>query len=296
MTLVIGRVTPHHVVLLSDTRQQDPRQTRGTPSVMTGTLKATFLGQSAAVAFTGNIDLAQRAIRSIGGRFVGFRATIEHFVKETRDNENEYLLAFAGPKRLFHIRAGSSQESKQAWIGDKDGFERFQEGPRPTNGSDFWQSTMCGPLEEDGERVHDLIARLRAVSEDPAVSSVGDFFTVAVGRDDKFTFKMVATAYFDAEGVIRAPNGSTILSSTGENRAYRFFKWVPEQDGIAAAAYVFPEVKQCYAFYARDGGFADQCIPISGFEGEGLRSELKRLVGISFGYLELRHVGDPSVR
>lgn len=292
MTLATGRVTSHQVLLLSDTRQYEPRQERGGASVMTGTLKTTFLAGGVAVAFTGNVDLAQRAVRSVPDAGLGFRDTLRHFEEHTRDNQNEYLVAFAGPKRLFHIRAGSGQEKRQAWIGDHAGFESYQRGPQPARGPDFWRMTVCGPEVEDNKIVLDAIERFQAVLEDPGVPSVGDFFTVALGHGGTFRFVSVSTAFFDAEGTVRGPDGAAILASTGENRAYRFYKWFPRTPELAAAAYVFPEMEQCFVFYPNISGFADQCRLFSGLAGDALAAEIECEIGIRFEIFEFAHVGD----
>jgi hypothetical protein len=297
MTLVIGRATNSQVILLSDTRQTDPRQTRGKQSVMTGTLKTTFLPGGVAIAFTGNIDIAQEAIRSLpsNGTQLSFRDTLNHLEACTRDNENEYLVGFAGPKRLFRVHAGQSEDRRKVWIGDLEGHERFEKGVMPVSGKDFWRITILGPQPDDTRLVNGMLAQFQDVLEDSAVPSVGDFFTLAVGQRGEFRFLLVVTAFVDGEGVIRAPDGSTILSSTGENRAYRFLTWVPRKPNFAAAAYVFPEIEQCYVFFPEASGFADQCCQFSGLSGEALADEIDRTLNIRFETLEFAHLGDPRV-
>jgi hypothetical protein len=156
--------------------------------------------------------------------------------------------------------------------------------------------TICGPDIPDEGAVHDFISRFQAVLDDPLVPSVGDFFTVAVGRNGKFRFICVSTAYFDAEGRVRAPDGSLILSSTGENRAYRFYKWPPHGSELAAAAYVFPEIEQCFVFYPNMSGFADQCRLFSGVSGDALVAAIEQETGIRFDTIEFAHVGAPRMQ
>jgi len=108
MTLVVAKVTPNQVFMLADTRVYDPRATK---SVTAGMLKTTTLAPKVALAFTGDVHLAECAVhdfRNSYGTSAPFKATLNHFTKATVNNENEYLLGFAGPRRLFICLKGST--------------------------------------------------------------------------------------------------------------------------------------------------------------------------------------------
>ncbi|WP_342714092.1 hypothetical protein [Bradyrhizobium sp. B039] len=289
MTLVVGKVTPHQIIMLADTRIQSPRQERALPDIKSGSLKITFVASNVAIAFTGDPDIARAAIADIRGHSTGFQAVISILQDSSRESDNEYLVGFAGPRRLFHIREGRANERRAAFIGDSAGFERFQSGPRAASGDGAAQATIIGPDVRDQALVIDQLARLQSVLEDRTILSVGDFFTVALSDGGTFRFPFVATMFFDAESRLMAPDGSAILSSTGEKR-HRFTTWYPRKKGSASSAFVFPDAKRAFVFYqAEPLGFANQCEMFDGFVGDQLADEIERRIGIRFEVFEIRH-------
>lgn len=289
MTLVVAKVTPHQIIMLADTRIQSPRQERALPDIRRGSLKITFVTSNVAIAFTGDPDIATAAIADIRGGRTGFQSVISVLQVSSRESDNEYLVGFAGPRRLFHVRDGRANERRVAFIGDSVGFERFQSGSRATSGDDAAQATIIGPDVRDQALVHDQLARLQCVLEDRSVLSVGDFFTVALSDGGTFRFPFVATMFFDAEFRLLAPDGSAILSSTGEKR-HRFTTWYPRQKGLASSAFVFPDAQRAFVFYqAEPLSFANQCEVFDGLVGDQLADEIERRIGIRFEVFEIRH-------
>jgi hypothetical protein len=290
LTLVVAKKTTHQIIILSDTRIHSPSQERGVGDVKNGSLKTTFLSSDIAVAFTGDPDLANEAVTKIRQQGnLGFRAVIQCLEVCTSDSENEYIAGFAGPKRLFHIAKGKAKETGIAWIGDKAAFERFQSGPISRPAEDFSRAVIVGPDVLDANLLHDQIARFQEVVEASDVPSVGDFFTVAVSDRGKFRFPLVATLYYDSEGRILGPDGARILSATGENR-FRFAVWSPCDASIAAAAFVFPEVKRAFVFCSSRHGFSDECTVFDGLEGDLLSQAIEKELGVKFEVTEVRHV------
>ena len=289
MTLVVAKATKHQVIILSDTRKGDPRQDRQIGGVTDGLLKTTFLSENIAVAFTGDPDLAQETVRGIRGNGLNFRDVLDFFATATAHNENEYIVGFAGPRRLFEVRNGSIHERKAAWIGDKSAFERFQSGPQSAPQNNFRRATIIGPDVSEQNFVLDQIDRLQTVVEDSTLQTVGDFFTVAVSNGGRFRFISIATLYFDAESRILGPTGNPILSASGENRAFRFTAWFPRKQTVAATAFVFPEVKKAFVFHSKEKGFADECAVFDGLSGDSLADEIEKKTGIRFEVLEIRH-------
>jgi hypothetical protein len=262
MTLIVAKVTKHDLFLLADTRIQHPGKSK---SVTEGMIKILLLSPSVAVAFTGDPDLAQQHVAEFKSKFGSdrqFDITLEYFRKVTDNNENEYLLAFAGPRRLFHLLKGRKQEKKQVWLGDISAFERFQEGVRP--GKPFNTTMTIGPDVVDGNRLHDQVFRFQEVIEDLDIDSVGDFFTLAISPAGQFRLPLVGTLYYDIGSRLLGPNGSLMLSATGENRIHSYAIWTPKDVLTPGAAFVFSEAKKCFVFHASSRPFADQCTVFDG--------------------------------
>ena len=288
MTLVVARVTRHQVYMLADTRVHDPRRPR---NVTGGMLKTVLLSPSVVVAFTGDIELAEQAVLQFRATFGGttpFRAAIEHFRKSTVDCENEYILGFAGPKRLFHLHSGIEEEKQVAWIGDKNAFERFQEGPRSSTAR-YNRMTVIGPDIPDDEQLLEQISKLQSVLEDPKVEGVGDFFSVLSGSGGRFWQPNIGTLYFDPSAKLLGPNGAPLIQATGENRVFSFSVWAPKNKTINATAFVFRGARKGFVFHAVQAGFATQCDVFDRFTGDNLAAAIEARLGISFGVFELTH-------
>ncbi|UFS77247.1 hypothetical protein LPB73_07675 [Tardiphaga sp. 37S4] len=296
MTLAVGKVTKSGLVLLSDTRQYEPSADRSKRSVRSGTMKTTILWETIAVSFTGNVDVAQRDVAALqsNGENPGVFAVIEFFEQRSNQSRNDYLVAFAQPGKLYKIADGKAESMHTAWVGHIDGFERFQVGKPAFPDNPFWEMSMFGPDVPDSQQVSDRITRMSAVVEDPSVDSVGDFFTLVAAVDGKFRVCFQAGGYFDAEARLLDPLGRPLLSSTGENRAYRFFAWAPKDRSLAAAAFIFPDPQAAFVFTQRGGvGFADQTHAFYGLTTDELVEKIAETTGVVFETLEFWHLGTP---
>jgi hypothetical protein len=291
MTLVVGKVTAHGVTMMSDTRQYDPKADRAKRSILEGTLKTTILWRQVAVASTGNIDVAQADIADLKNseHSPGFKKILEHLTARTHHSDNEYLVAFAGPKRLFKIAGGTSNEGANAWIGDKAGFERFQAGRKASPSDNYLNITMLGPDLPDHKIVSDRYSRMQGVIEDVDVPGVGDFFTITATRGDTFRLALVAGGYFDAENRLLDVQGNLILGATGANKGSKYYTWTPEDENLSAAAFVFPEVKTCFIFQPEDHkSFADKVSVLTGVGEDDMAQAIRQLTGITFSPIQFR--------
>jgi hypothetical protein len=175
-----------------------------------------------------------------------------------------------------------------AWLGDKDGFERFQAG-QTASATRFNRMTLIGPDISSAKIVLDHLARFQEVLEDPNVVHVGDFFTLLMSENRVFRQPGVATLYFDAEAKLLGPNGVPLLGASGENRAYSFSIWSPKNQMTSAAAFVFPEAGKCFVFHSSSAAFADQCTVFDDLRGNDLAAAIKSRLGIEFDVIEVAH-------
>lgn len=213
---------------------------------------------------------------------------IEHFRKSTVSCENQYLLGFAEPKRLFHLRTGTEEEKKAAWIGDKDAFERFQEGPRLSE-AQYNRMTVIGPDLPDTEQLLEQISKFQSVLEDPKIEGVGDFFSMLSGAGGRFWQPNVGTLYFDPSAKLLGPDGQPLIQATGENRVFSLSVWAPKDEKINATAFVFGGARKGFVFHALEAGFATQCDVFDGLRGDELAAAIETRLGISFGVFDLTH-------
>jgi hypothetical protein len=188
MTLAIAKIIKHQILILADTHIYNPLLNNRV-NVTAAMLKTLLLSPSTAVTFTGSPDLAQRAAHAFiatNKQTAPFRDTIEYFKSATVDTDNEYLLGFAGRRRLFHLLKGRERERTVCWIGDKDGFERFQQGP--TASPTLFNRMILFDLELSNATaiLSNQVVRFQGVLEDSNVPNVGGFFTLVISQNGVF--------------------------------------------------------------------------------------------------------------
>ncbi|MHB1103199.1 MAG: hypothetical protein ACYC0C_10590 [Devosia sp.] len=292
MTLAIAHVFKNQIVILSDTKITPPG---GGGSITEGMLKTTFLAPTIAVAFSGDPTLAKRALLSCKetlGTNPGFRDTITFFEGNSAGTQQEYLLAFAGPCRLFKIADGQSTEHhSRAWIGDIEGFEAFQSTQEPSTGAveDLWEMDSVGPLEANGAEVSRLAARFRETLQHRNAMSVGHFCSVAASLGGSFRF-LVVTTTFASPSEDFDNLGRMVLRPRGDDVHYRLVSMPPKRNGIAGLIFSFTGAKLAYVFDGPDGAFADRCSVVR-FEGEGdLMKQAFEISGIEFQFADMKMV------
>lgn len=289
MTLAIARVFKKQIVILSDTKITPPG---GGGRVTEGVLKTAFLTPAVAVAFAGDPALAKRALLSCKaelGSNPGFRDTIAFFETETAGTLQEYLVAFAGPCRLFKIANGQATEHhSNAWIGDIEGFEAFQNTQGPATGAvhDLWEVDSVGPLDMDGAEVAGLATRFRQTLQDRKATSVGHFFSISASLGGAFRFLIVTSTFASASDDFDNV-GRMVLRPRGDDVHYRLVSMPPKGNGIAGLIFSFVGAGLAYVFHGPDGAFAD-CCSVLRFEDEGdLMRQAIEISGIEFQFADM---------
>lgn len=293
MTLIVGKaVRGKQVYLLGDTRITDPRN-RANPTH--GMLKILILTPTLAVGFSGDPDLAKLAVQEYRSKF-GSTSTLEgatnHFKAHTKDNENEYLLAFASLSQLVRVANGGAQTRfKEAWIGDRAAFDHFSKPPTPgltLANSSYHRMITLGPNFPKSDAILGDLGRFAEVVENPSFPGVGDFFMLVAVYEGRFSLGMIASLFFDNSGIL-TPEGSTVMTAKGENREYQFSTWVPKEPDVTALAYVFPQVKKCFVFHSDEQNFADQCTVLRNLSSNEVAEEIRNKLGLDMHVILVRH-------
>jgi hypothetical protein len=146
--------------------------------------KICILDRNLAVGFAGSPELAVRYLREFPqGDQRTFRSTVDYFVARHRESEGsvDFLLLFNRPTpKIIRIRDGGVSDSmRTAWIGDHDGFERFQRY-RARQGlaavaSRYEAAQLTTSKVSESHRDNDtfeMLGALRYLLIDPAVPSV----------------------------------------------------------------------------------------------------------------------------
>lgn len=194
MSLIVARREGEAVVIVSDTKLTSPTGTLSDP--LRGAIKLVPLTGWLAVAYAGNITIAAETINVARFHWLRLsrRELVDRFLQAHRAarHDVEFILAFDSPIELVCVKDGKIQSNDVMWIGDKAGFDRYQQAyleveiNQPPS-SIVW--TML--LDSDGASNAPSLRMRRAmevVIADRTINSVGGFCIVLVRRSFGWMF------------------------------------------------------------------------------------------------------------
>jgi hypothetical protein len=195
MSLIIARRDGPKIFLVSDTKLTDsptlPDPSRLDRAQMVsdprdGVIKITILGKQLAIAFAGESDTANEAIKACR------TLRIDQIIALLKENNIatmggvEFIVAIGYPHfRLIEIKDGQvNLDQEQCWIGSKDGFSLFQE-------------TMFILRKNDKEKKQDYTTQARdalnTVMESSKVPEVNGFIITVTNDANSFLYKETVT-------------------------------------------------------------------------------------------------------
>jgi len=144
MTIVIAQKRNDSVLLLADTKINDPKEIG--PDVFPGRLKLVILDKGMTVAFSGDADPAGVVLRDAHKvlRKSGPQATIDFLTMSSSDGRTDYVVAAHMPEaRLLIMRKGGVVEEQNIWaIGDTEPFKELIDKARDADAQDFFKSEL----------------------------------------------------------------------------------------------------------------------------------------------------------
>jgi tetratricopeptide (TPR) repeat protein len=191
MSLIIARATDKSILLVSDTKLS--YKLKKANPFLEGTAKVLLIDESRLVSFAGIVEYAQ-----IGINQISICDSDDEIIRKLSDvtsnsSEVEFIFATITPKpRLVKITRNEIIENQAAWIGDYDGFKKYQEyfmspsDSEPIYSELFRMKILQMPDGEnscDAEIYSKMFDCMSAVIDSGTTDSVGGF-TVPV-----FTYK-----------------------------------------------------------------------------------------------------------
>jgi hypothetical protein len=298
MTFVVAQAFGNRVLIAADTRLTGPG---GSTRRNEGVVKTCFLSPTVCLSFSQSPELAEETIRAFHETYpvVPERKLIEEFfLQGSRRTGNEYILAFHGFPVMTKISAGNLTRSREIWIGDRDAyvaFLQYKKKRRTNYRLPTWQANILGAadvhrIKIDPSAFDVLINPFLNLITDPEIASVGDFYTIASNSPTEFRFLHGSTLYFDGISSLVGPKGEQLMVATGENSVYRYSLCSPEDAGVTAAAFFFPQGGLAYVYYGMRGCLANEVKLIRAQTAEELNSQCRTELGIGFEVVEARHM------
>lgn len=191
MSLVVAQATDNGPRIVSDTRVVFPDGSRS--SFKTGTLKAIIVARDITICFAGDVLLGLKGVREFARELVNGRLVddllprLQDLASDGRKTVEFIVARGKGSSQLTRIRNnGIECNLHSAWIGDQDGFERFQaERNRPLDSTESEIETNLPPPA----RIMSTLQRaMQAVINDPSIESVNDFCVAVAYRPSGFEY------------------------------------------------------------------------------------------------------------
>ena len=242
MSLVVAEATDDGPRIVSDTRVTLPFGQRS--NFKTGTLKTIAITREVTISFAGDVDVGLHAVRGFARELKQGRAVanlLPALQELASDDTVEFIVATGdASSQLTRIRKrGIERSIPYAWVGDQDGFERFQQARNaPLN--PVWDTVLSPP---EKAKMRFRLAML-AVIADPAVASVGDFCVEVVHKVAGFEY-LGSTFIHVGRDISVAPGDdlfSKMAQSVGEG-GYAVSVVEPAQPGTPALGLNFPRAR-----------------------------------------------------
>lgn len=125
MSLIVARIVSSSVLLLADTKITDAHKKNN--AYFEGISKVTLLDENTCIAFAGNVQKATTAINQLSTS-MQTDDILNHLSKVTiKSDDVDFIVASILPNSsIWIIKNGKYESVSHGWIGDIDGFEKYQ--------------------------------------------------------------------------------------------------------------------------------------------------------------------------
>lgn len=247
MSLVVAEATDDGPRIVSDTRVVFPAGQRS--SYKNGTLKAIVIARNVTICFAGDVVAGLAGVREFarglgeGRLFDDLLLKLQVLTSDNRRMVEFIVVNVDADSHLTRIRNGEIERDLQsAWIGDKQGFERFQaERLKQPDSTTVWVESALSPAA----RVMTKLQRaMKAVIDDPAIESVDDFCVSVAYRPTGFDY--LESTFVQLGRDVRIESGENILSrmvQPVEEGGYAVSVVPPAEPGTPALGLNFPQAR-----------------------------------------------------
>lgn len=215
----------------------------------TGALKAIVVARDITICFAGDVVAGVGGVREFARqRAQGHSLNELQLMLRDRTSDDrrtvEFLIATGGVGgELIRIRGGAIERSLPvAWIGDQEGFERFQrERNRPLDANDV---ALQEGLPAAVKTMATLQRAMRAAIEDPAIPSVADFCVPVAYKPSGYEYFSSSFIYVGRDLAIKA--GDDLIARMAQpvsEGGYQVSVVAPAEPGTPALGLSFPPAR-----------------------------------------------------
>jgi hypothetical protein len=247
MSLVVTQQTEDGPRIVSDTRVGflDARRS----SFKTGTLKAIVITREVTICFAGDVSVGLDGVRRFatclkaGEPLDELLPVLQELTSDGRRSVEFIAASAAASSMLTRVRDGQIERTlHSAWIGDRDGFERFQQERQKLVGE--LQFKMMNQLPPGTKAMHALGHAMQAVIEDPAIASVDDFCVRVAAKEGEFNY--LGQTFIHVGRDITVKSGENLIAKMAqpvEEGGYAVSVVEPSEPGTPALGLNFPRAR-----------------------------------------------------
>lgn len=130
MTLIVSRIEKNQIKIISDSKITDKNAVRNNP--LTGNLKSFILTPQISVSFAGNVHYAEKFLSLYFSKKIKTFEELKFYclaLNNESNNKTDFIIASLVNKPTLHKISNRkiSDNLQNTWIGDKLGFEKYQE-------------------------------------------------------------------------------------------------------------------------------------------------------------------------
>lgn len=229
MTLVVARKSGNQLAIVSDTKlsdYQDALRLKQNPK--DGAIKSVIINDNLCVCFSGKIDFAFEALKSIQNDASlndAIPILLEFHQKSKWDTSFIACEGYPIPKIVF-IETGECEETENAWIGDKKAYELFQQynlKGDSQSGNFFSLSYSLHNSENQPKSLESLYKSLNSVIGSSLAPTVKGF-CIQVRYANKFFYAPTIDSSIVSNAIIlkTGPNIVPITHASPEIGGYTF--------------------------------------------------------------------------
>lgn len=235
MSLIVANKIKGHIYIVSDTKiTYYDKETKP----IDGVIKSIIINPFLCVSYAGIIDYANKAIKTYKQTheywtFKNHKAIIEYFLKFHRDVDynTEFIISFGKPSvAIYQIKNGQASNVDTSWIGDKEGFELYQEHYITDNKNiglhNGYFKTRISKQPEGEDANSDVYNRmLQSISqvvENNKIRSIGQFFVPVVYDTNGFHYQTYLESLTHQIPLELMPDIFPLPMGNAETGAYSF--------------------------------------------------------------------------
>ena len=262
MSLIIARKYGADLIIVSDTKLTDKTGEfiRQQANPKAGILKTIFINDQICISFAGKWIYADEAIKQIN-----YNDSIDKILEIllfcnqiTSDKATEFIVCYGTKDPLiYEIKAGVCNCVDYAWIGDIDGFNKFQS--YVLGDIKILDSISGSFLNIEGQYPQEIFSKISEgmdyVIQDETIKTVGGFKTIVFFTNRNFVYQFYVKMYTGVLELDGSPVHKTITHETPEKGGYTIHYFGSSKDLKHVGLHV-KQGKFGIVYSRKDGGLS----------------------------------------